>query len=289
VRRPKTRIVRTPGEGPAFRCEIDMKTANAVFRPERTGPGPTRYITSEESLFWVSEPETVGAFAGMLRERFDRIRILAYLRRQDGLALSHRKQVIMQLPAAQFYGISTSPLPRYAPHFQRYFDYAGKLADVWCAAFGRENVHVAPYRPVDLAGGDIVADFAHRTGVAFDNPSPITANQSWAGNQTFLGLRLAQNAVPPALCEEILGRLRPSGFYLPSRDDARAFVNRFEESNRRLAREWRWGGGPFEFDSDFECYPERESTFSTEEMTEMLDVALPFLRETLRKPGRRDA
>lgn len=280
VRQPDTRITRISGKGDNFRCDIDMETADAIFRPPARHPRSTRFVTSEEVLFWISEPDTVSEFAAMLRERFKSIKIIAYLRRQDRLALSHRKQVVLRLPAARFYGISKSPLPSYAPHFQKYFDYATKLADIWCTAFGKENVHVIPYRRDELVGGDVVPDFAYRTGVRFDPLTRMAANPSLAGNHTFLGLRLAHNAVPPATCQEILKRLPPVGSYLPARDDAREFVSHFAEANRRLAREWTWGNEPFEFDTDFESYPEKETTFSRKDIMEMLDAALPSLNRT---------
>jgi hypothetical protein len=285
VRKPETRIVRTSGKGKGFRCTIDMEAADAILRPTAGGPHAQRFVTSEEVLFWVSEPGMVADLARLLRARFERVRIIVYLRRQDELALSHRKQVILRLPAARFYGISTGPLPRYAPHFDTYFDYASKLSDIWSAAFGKRNVHVVPYRRDALVGGDVVSDFAHRTKTAFAGNTPRAANRSLAGNQTFLGLRLAKTGVPAARCQDILDRLAPRGAYLPAREEARTFVRHFEASNRRLAREWLWNDAPFTFGTEFDGYPEEQTRFSDQDLTEMLDAVLPFTRDP---PGRAD-
>ena len=277
-RRLNERIDSTMGEGAEFTCKLDLAAAERVFRPDAAPQPPKRFLMSEEGLFWISEPHDVHALADILHQRFESVKILAYLRRQDKLALSHRKQVAMRFPAVNFYGASATPLPVYQPHFQKYFDYAAKLTDIWCSAFGKQNVHVVPYERANLVGGDAVTDFAFRTGASFAQIKEIVANKPLSGNKTYLGLKLAQAGVPMGKSRKIVQQLAPQGSFLPSRDEARAFLQKFEESNLRLSRDWTWEGRPFAFDQDFDMYPEQPPGFTQAQMEAMLDRVLPFLK-----------
>lgn len=280
VRPSGTRVTKAAGRGPNFRVEVDLDAADAVFRPER---GIERFVTSDEEFFWIHEPETVERFARMLRDRFGSIRILCYLRRQDRLAFSHRKQVIEQSLATRFYGVTTTPLPVYRPYFQRYFDYAAKLSEIWCTAFGKDNVELVPYDRAALKDGDVVADFAHRAGVSFSALPAREINASFAGNQTFVGLKMTEHGVSPDLRKEVMKSLRPGGVFAPTRDEAMDFVARFADANACLARDWTWNGRPFVFDDDFSAYPDAREPFSIAETAEMLDALMPCLAEPMRK------
>lgn len=255
VRPAGTRVVRIEGALAGFRAEIMLDAADQVFRPK----AQDRIIASDESLFWISEPDTVHGFAALLRERFSSVTILCYLRRQDLLAVSHRKQVSEGMPAAQFYGLHATPLPRYQPHFQSYFDYGAKLATIWVSAFGKENVQVMSYDAITQAGGDVVEDFADRTGIALDLSEPIRTNRSMDGDKTLVGLKLAQMGLPEPRRRRILKALPGSGKFRPTRAEAQAFLAHFEQANQRLAQDWTWAGAPFAFGQSFDMYPETET------------------------------
>jgi hypothetical protein len=279
IRPPATRVVRSSGRLESFRADIRPKAADAVFRPEaQAGPGADpsglTFVASDEDFFWISDPEPVHRLAELLRARFDEVRILCYLRRQDQLATSHRKQVMENMPAARFYGVSPTPLPVYRPHLQRYFDYAGKLA-LWAEAFGPEAVTVVPYRRDARVG--VVEDFAARTGCRFKPHKPIRANRATAGNRLLVGLKLTQAGVPAELRKQALAGLEPRGRFLPSQEAARTFLAHFEAANARLAREWRCDGAPVTFEGAFDMYPEREESHSHEEAGRMLEAAIRAL------------
>lgn len=282
IRPSGTRILRTRGLGEDFVTDINQKAAARVLQPQ--GRAGAIHIASDEELFWIDRPEPVARLARMLRDRFQQIRIICYLRRQDQLALAHRKQVLEGSPATRFYGVDATPLPVYRPHFQRYFDYAGKLDRIWCSAFGKENVTVIPFERPRLVDQDVVADFAHRLGIAFSG-QPIRANESLAGNKTFLGLVLAGTDLPRARRREILGRLKGRGQFLPTQHEARAFVANFAEANERLAAEWQWNGAPLRFDDSFAMYPEvaEYRQWETAEVQEMLLAMLPDMLATSAK------
>lgn len=265
------RIVSAVGAGRKFRVSLDLAAADAVFRPEHATDQHHQFIASDEALFWINEPESIVAFGKMLRQRFDSVRILCYLRRQDLLAFSHRKQVVNGALASRFYGINPAPLPTYKDHFQSYFDYASKLSNIWCAGFGKANVMVVPYDRSLLHEGDIIADFALRSGVGFKMNKPITANAALGGNQVFLGLQLASRGVSPARRKALVKGLVADGSYRPSQQEARDFLANFRNANAQLARDWEWQGAPFSFSEDFSMYPEVADQFAQTDFKGLLD------------------
>lgn len=267
-------VVKTSGKFAQFRAEILLDAADQVFRPKRH-----RYVASDESFFWISEPDTVHQFATLLRERFSVVTILCYLRRQDLLAVSHRKQVSHGMPAARFYGAQATPLPAYQPHFQSYFNYAAKLSNIWASAFGKENVQVMSYDAITGSGGDVVTDFARRASAPLDISEPIRANASLKGNKTLLGLKLVQMGMPAPRRREILKALPSAGKLQPTRAEAEAFLAHFSEANQQLARDWMWEGSPFVFDSSFEMYPDTDTLrWSDNDMEQVIEAIVNGMR-----------
>jgi hypothetical protein len=272
IRPTGTRIIKSSGQLENFRAWIDLDAVDQLFRPNQE---EMRFITSDEEFFWIYEPDSVERFAALLRQRYDSITVLCYLRRQDRLAVSHRKQVSEgNTPAARFYGVMATPLPEYAMHLDRYFDYNEKLSEIWAKAFGRQNITVVPYDRKTLVGGDIVEDFAHRCGLQFNLTEPIRVNSSLDGNRTFLGLKLSELKIARPRRKKIIDRLPGSGTFVPARAEAQAFLAHFAEANERLARNWQFEGAPFRFDRDFTFYPESRSLWSTESVEQILQAVL---------------
>ncbi len=279
VRPTGIRVVRTYGKGKDFGAEVLPEIADQVFRPEQTGKPVsenTRFFTSDEGFFWINEPETVHLLAEMLKERFASVGIVCYLRRQDRLAVSHRKQVLGdRLPASRFYGIDTGPLPTYRDHLHSYFDYATKLSTIWASAFGRENIQVIPYERSALEGGDVVEDFAHRSGARFSLKKPMRSNIALDGDKVLVGMKLAELNVPKPLRDKIMDTLPGTGRYLPTRADAQAFLANFADNNERLAQDWTWKGEPFRFDDSFDMYPETtDAQWGNSDVERILDAVL---------------
>lgn len=93
-----------------------------------------------------------------------------------------------------------------------------KIADQWAKAFGADRVQVALYDRPQLAGGDIVRDFASQIGLGGDldrfKRKPYDSNPSVAGNLLFIK-RLVNNfhskPMAASFVDEVtaLSRLRP--------------------------------------------------------------------------------
>ncbi|OED47229.1 hypothetical protein AB838_16545 [Rhodobacteraceae bacterium (ex Bugula neritina AB1)] len=211
-------------------------------------------VISSEMLFWLDDATQIAALAERLRLEFDEIRIVAYLRRQDQLALSHRKQVVMGRAAYQFYGAQLQALPRYAPHMLRYFDYAGKLAK-WEQIFGADSITVRRFGKADLKGGDTVADFWSILGLA--PPQGLNRkNVAWSRAQLLAGLWLRQRGYPSDAFVPLVKQIEDPEPLLPSQAQAQAFLAPFLEQNAVLAQRYDPAGPENYFGMDVSRYPE---------------------------------
>ena len=265
--RENGRMTNVSNEGPAFHGALRVNHAEKVLTRQKAPA-----IASDEGLFWINAPADIKTLRDIVRPRFGNVRILCYLRRQDLLASSHRRQVIGKKPASRFYGICDTPLPAYQPHFQNYFDYAAKL-QLWADAFGKENVTVVPFETASLKDGDVVADFSHRTGAKFG--SAKWRNASFDGNATYLGLKLSGLGLKDARIDRILERVEGTSPFLPTKDEARAFLAHFADANERLARDWG-----LEFDMSFDRYPESaDHRWSNADVDAMLNALLAELKK----------
>ena len=214
-------------------------------------------IISTEMLFWLDTADQIASVYNRLQEHFDEIHVVAYLRRQDTLALSHRKQVVMGRAAYQFYGAQLQSLPVYRPHMMRYFDYATKLS-LWEEIFGAQNVTVRRFQRHDLIGGDTVADFWNLLG----EPLKVQLerkNVAWTRTQLKAGLWLRQRGYPREAFVPLVRKLEDPVALMPARADAWAFLDHFRDSNHRLAQRYDPDGPETYFDMDFSRYPEMDN------------------------------
>lgn len=210
-------------------------------------------VLSTEMLFWCYDPAQIQSLAAQLYSQFDEIKIVVYLRRQDALALSHRKQVIMGVAALKFYGCQIGALPDYAPHLHRYFDYETKLS-LWSDAFGHDALVVRRFEPMSLQGGDTVNDFFGLIGVPFEK-HVADVNQALSRSAVLAGLWLRQKGYPRRSFEPLLYAIKDVPLR-PARADAYSFYDHFRSSNMRLAARYDPLGPSAFFNENFETYPE---------------------------------
>ncbi len=261
-------LIETSGRLETFGARVLPRRADRLFRPRKT-----TNIVSAEGFFWLSDPKEVTALAELIRSRFARITVLAYLRRQDLLAVSHRSQVISESPALDFYGLRAHPLPEYRPHLKSYFDYAGKLIDLWGGAFGIENILPIPYEPWALKDRDVVADFCKRVGLSLAAKHPVRRNTAFGLEQSVVALKLAELKVPKKIRRAVLWRLGKTGKFLPTKREAQDFLGHFSQSNARLEKQFNAGDEPFRFDESFDMYPETEGElWNTEKVARIIEV-----------------
>lgn len=214
---------------------------------------------------------------------FDEWRIVLWLRRQDEVAVSHHSTLLRAGHAAP------SPLPGAAEH-AAYFDYAA-LLDRWAAVFGRDAVRPRLFGRAHFTGGDLLRDALDAFGLEAlppgDGPAPVENARLDAAAQHFLAALNAHGAAPPgsparrALIRRLDARFAGAGAapLLPSRAEARAFLDAFRDSNERLRATWFPGRAAPLFDEDLGRYPEAPSPPAGADAAAALATAFTLLAE----------
>ncbi|MDF2235225.1 hypothetical protein P2H44_21925 [Albimonas sp. CAU 1670] len=247
-------LVKTSGEGAEFATVVREDVVDSLLKPEAE-----LNVASGENLFWLDDAREIAKLARVVRQRFDSVEVIAYLRRQDMLALSHRKQVAAprQQPAARFYGFQMSALPAFQPHLHRYFDYHAKLS-AWREAFGADTVKAVPFEREAMKDGDAVADFFARVGLAAPSQDePIRRNASEGRERTLLAIAAKAAGIGGEALKAIRRAASDEGKLVPARAEAEAFLAHWTEANARLAQDFTLAdGAPFAFTDDFSMYPE---------------------------------
>jgi hypothetical protein len=229
------------------------------------------------------------ALQGFLAPWVERFELIVYLRPQHELALSQAAMRLLdgEAEVPLLPGVAAEENPAY-------FDYARLLAR-WAAIFGRGALRPVPYTPADLAGGDVIDDFAARAGLdiaGFARPGRLAGNLAPRAHKflrAFLAATAERGGVEAAWSRDfVTANLRasePGRGMSPARAAAEAFAARFDAGNARVCAEW-FPGRPRLFDLDFTSFPEQEDRAPLT-AAEVMDILVGLLRaESLRpRPG----
>ena len=242
-------------------------------------------MSSEVTSVMLRRREDVLRFAGVLRQHFDPVHIIVYLRRQDMQSASAYSQWLRNgqlLPAA---------LPAEGQEDQWNFDYAA-LLDMYAAAFGEAAIVPRIFEPESLKNGDAVADFLHAADIKLDIPEATARRRNpslaMAGQALLLraGTRIAQSCPDASwrtgatwmrLSESISAAL-PGAGWKPSRDEARAFVARYAASNEAVRARFLPQRAAL-FSDDFTMFPEADSQAKPAQVADAAVRALLHLLE----------
>jgi hypothetical protein len=242
-------VVAIKGDGADMRWRVRVSVLESQL------PMTGNCIISGERLFWMDSKKEISSLANTLKAHFDEINVVAYLRRQDSLALSFRKTAVTMRPAGRFFGHSANAFPEYLPHMDRYFDYASKI-NIWENVFGARNVIVRKYESSSLLGNDTVSDFSNILGHKI-KPISKRLNKSWSRGQVLVGMWLLSKGYLLDHFHDIVLSIKDDEKLLPSRSDAERFMERFKDSNKTLAKKYDPSGPVGYFNDDFSCYPEQ--------------------------------
>jgi hypothetical protein len=192
-------------------------------------------LTTEEEVSWLRD---------FLKEFFDDIRVVVYLRRQDEFLLSTYSTDIkggavhrLRIPEGEI-------LHRRYNHWN--------LLSRWSLVFGQRNIICRKYQKVSLKGGDIIEDFRHTVGLSDLWPYTYPKRLNESLDATSLEFLRLMNRHIPRLTEDGLNKRRGNivsvlaeisqGPLLTLPEAAlREFMGRFAESNDRVAVEY-FGG-----------------------------------------------
>lgn len=231
--------------------------AFADFLADR--PGDHVFASSENFSFFFQQ-RAIDDLAVALKSRFDQIRIVAYLRRQDRHAVSHHQEGARadRPPEGLLWGHALTALPEALELQRLYLDYDQRLA-MWERAFGTANLSVRVFDRALLEQGDVVADLLNLMKIPGDGlvrwPD---LNISLSRLQAKVG-HIANEAIGD---DGVTQRLLDALFapqderMVPSANAARAYLAPYQDSNRRLNARLSITAFPDLFPDDFSDYPE---------------------------------
>jgi len=187
---------------------------------------------------------------------FDRFKLVYYARRQDQMLASMHSTAIQG-------GWTTNPhaLSVYESKGHYYFDHAA-VCDLWAGEFGRENLICRIFERDRLTNGDIVDDFSTAIGLGLDaQRSKVSANESLSFET--MNVLLLLNASRHKDNKELRRKLIQTGrkrdaerIPMLARADARQFLLRFDDVNRRLFSQYVDGALAKAFGPGFDAFPE---------------------------------
>lgn len=224
-------------------------------------------IASSENFSFFFQPAAIQALARALEGRFSQVRIVSYLRRQDRHAVSHHQEGAKphRYLESDLWGHGTRALPEPSPDHALYLDYNRRLG-LWADVFGDAAMELRVYDRALLKDGDIFADFLDCVGVDGSGLQPVgERNLSLGAAQTKAGHLLNAAKFRPALIDPILARIGEGGRLLPSRKEARAFLEDYRSSNRALNQRFGISSLPELFADTFDDLPETPQNDWTED------------------------
>ena len=221
---------------------------------------------SSENFSFFFHQASVDALAKALKARFDDIRIIVYLRRQDRHAISHHQEGARpeRKPEGLLWGHALTALPEPAPQQRLYLDYNQRLT-LWENAFGRDALLVRVFDRSLLRDGDIVPDILFLMGLDVEGLERVPDSNISLGRLKATAGHLANLVVDDALVTRKLLRALPDrdDRMTPSAVEAEAFLAPYRDSNRRLNDRLKITGFPDLFPDlfpdDFSDYPDAAS------------------------------
>ena len=220
-------------------------------------------LFSNETFSSLSDSE-VSVLASFIKERFDEIQIIVYLRRQPEIMVSYYGTMIE---------VACRPLTfndiLAASDDEVFWNYEALLTR-WANVFGKQNVTPRIFDRNHFINNDLIDDFFHTAGISMTNLIRIeNANHSMDQYSTEF-LRMFRKYVPFAddsgknnvfdnrLIATILRKhYKGSASCIISRATAESICERYKESNAAVSREWF--GGQNIFNDDCSRYPEMVS------------------------------
>lgn len=203
-------------------------------------------ISSED----ISEYETDKFIAGV-KEKYENVRVIIYLRRQDREVESIYKE---HIKSAGEYGTFKEFIASY-DSYKPWVDYLSKLNSI-SQIIGKENLIVRIYEKQQLVGNDTVTDFLSVLSIPLDKDEWIrsgTINPSIGGN--YLEINRLINSVQSvdsipvswavksdfqdvclALSSTFNQEKGERGFF--SSEERKKFLDRFVSENEQIAREY---------------------------------------------------
>ncbi|MCI6004879.1 MAG: hypothetical protein SOY73_11415 [Blautia sp.] len=235
--------------------EEEARRAAGGFRMVSELFGTFENVILSDEILWHAFYKRKKTIWKELREEGEKngykVKIIVYLRRQDEYVSSWWNQIIKTGAKTPQTGYEMITWEQYSSKVPKsmHLDYFSALEEI-ASDLGRENIIVRRFQVKDFFGGSIQTDFLHCLG--------LEATDEFLIEKEYVNLKLSGNApeikrilntIPGQTSEEksffknvlldcspVFQQYYPCQMF--SADEARAFVSRFEESNRRVAQEY---------------------------------------------------
>jgi len=231
-------------------------------------------IFSCEGMSWVFDELEIQKFHSALREEFQSIKVIVYIRRQDLHAVSHHQQgsKASSSAASNFFGKQNDALPKYKKHFDNYLDYDLRLKK-WANHFGKNNLFIRVFEIDKLINNDVVSDFVKTLDLPI-TPEKLVKNESLGKEEVKLGHLANKIKLDLRDHTKLKATLPNSGKMLPSKEEAKIFYEKFKEKNSALNSYFNIASTPTLFSESFDSYPEKATDTWTEESANQVILAL---------------
>lgn len=220
-------------------------------------------FSSEHFSSQLKDSTEIASIRALLEEYISSFKVIIYIRRQDLLASS-------MISNAAKAGLSTGLPTGNEIGARRFYNYR-RLLKKWSEVFGKENIRLRVFEKEQLTNQDLLQDFIQQAGIRQDEKFrlPLRMNTSlsatateaaWLFNQKF-PIRDGQSDVQKInkLRLELISEINekyPGPGKMLFKDDARAFLNIYKKTNRKVAAEWF--GRKKLFNEDFSMYHENQ-------------------------------
>lgn len=209
-------------------------------------------IMSAESFSFIFEKQVIENLYQALKQYFDEIKIIVYLRRQDEQIISHHQQESKghNGTGVLFFGTDCHAIPQDIEHHRYYMDYYMRIS-LWADIFGDDNIIVKDFDKNTLKDHDVVADFFSIFHLSIPQKKTYILNESNGFEKTKIGHLLNRYIQSRQLRHYLFSYLSNEGKMLPSKSQAQEYYKHFLESNKKLKK--RFG---IQFNENFDKYPD---------------------------------
>ena len=214
---------------------------------ENLPPEITRVVMSAEQFsHWIRDADDIQRLHDTLAPHFDDIKVVVYLRRQDGHYASNYAQLI------RLGRVDPPDMKQLSPFWHDY-DYTD-LIGRWAASFGEAAMCPRIFERVPGRKFDVVAEFLDLCGVVLppdldgavrerNLSMNLTGQHILKAVESILRGEQKMNADlrSGALWQRIgraVSKAHPGAGWVPTRTEAAAFMERFAQTNERVRQRW---------------------------------------------------
>lgn len=243
-------IPRSSAEMEKWRGDFKKKLVEEV--ETKAKEGMHGFIASSENLLLdVTSLDEVRRLNELLRETFDQVEVLVFLKRQDLFAVSQHNDAIKGYRCTDRDPFSYIEKTK----FINFLEYNKRL-DLWARGMSAAQITVRANVDAVTEAADIIGtvDLSEQISVARENAALVAPAMEVIRRLNLLTTKSRKAKLGVWCYHELTSDFGGRGLY-PSRQSAEEFLERFSASNDRLRRRW-FPASADVFGTDFAMYDE---------------------------------